>query len=286
MAAEKPDMEGKTILVTGANAGIGFATALGIAEQGAQVLMVCRSKERGAKARDMIEAETGNPSVHLLIADLSYQASIRSLAEEVKFRFDRLHALVNNAGIIPRRWTATQDGLELQFAVNHLAYFLLTNLLLDLLKAGAPARVVNLSSMVHSGAALDFEDLQSQKGKYNRRAVYGRTKLANILFTYELARKVENAGVTANALHPGIVTTNLLADIVGVPRKLKAVTGIASVGIEAGAKGSIYLATSSEVEGVSGKYFVRCKSVESSPASYDRDAASRLWQVSSELARL
>ena len=248
--------------------------------------MVCRSRERGTEARDLVEAKSGNRSVHLLIADLSSQASVRRLAEEVKARFDRLHALVNNAGVIPRRWTPTEDGLELQFAVNHLAYFLLTNLLLDLLKASAPARVVNVSSKLHANAALDFEDLQSRTGNYNRRAVYYRTKLANILFTYELARRLEGSGVTANTLHPGMVSTNLLADAVGVPRRLKTVTRIGSVDTKSGAKESVYLATSPEVEGVTGRYFVGARSVESSPASYGRDAASHLWQVSSELTGL
>ena len=286
MTAKQLDIEGKTALVTGANSGIGLATALGIAKQGARVLMVCRSWERGTEAKDMIEAESGNASVHLLIADLSSQASIRRLAEEVKARFDRLHVLVNNAGVIPRRWTPSEDGIELQFAVNHLAYFLLTNLLLELLKTSAPARVVNVSSKLHANAVLDFNDLQSRKGRYNRRACYYRTKLANILFTYELSRRIEGTGVTANTLHPGMVSTNLLADAVGVPRRLKAVTRIGSVDIKSGAKESVHLATSSEVEGVTGRYFVRGRSVESSLASYDRDTAPRLWRVSSELTGL
>ena len=173
----------------------------------------------------------------------------------------------------------------MQFAVNHLAYFHLTGLLMDLLKAKAPARVVNVSSQVHAGATIDFDDLQSER-QYGRTRVYGKTKLANILFTYELARRLEGTGVTVNCLHPGVVATNLLADAGGLPRKLKAVTRVAAVGMEAGARTSVHLASSEEVEGVSGKYFVKEQSVASSPESYDVDTARRLWDISCKMTGL
>ena len=249
-------MKDKTVLITGANAGIGLTTSVGLAKLGARVLMVSRDEGRGRKAHQLVKEKSGNSDVHLLIADLSVQDSIRNLAREVKEGFGELHVLLNNAAVIPRRREVTGDGFERQFAVNHLAYFLLTGLFIELLKANSPARIVNVSSQVHAGAMIAFEDLHSERG-YTRTKVYGRTKLANILFTHELARRLEGTGVTTNCLHPGIVATNLLADAGGLPRKLKAVTRIISVDAEAGARTSVYLASSEEVEGVSGRYFVK-----------------------------
>ena len=278
-------MNDKTVLITGANAGIGLTTSVGLAKLGARVLMVSRDEGRGRKAHQLVKEKSGNGNVHLLIADLSDQDSIRKLAREVKEGFGELHVLLNNAAVIPRRREVTGDGFETQFAVNHLAYFLLTGLLLDLLKANSPARIVNVSSQVHAGAVIDFEDLHSKRG-YTRTKVYGRTKLANILLTYELSRRLEGTGVTANCLHPGIVATNLLADAGGLPRKLKAVTRIISVDAESGARTSVYLASSDEVEGVSGRYFVRERAVESSGESYDKVTARRLWDVSCQMTGL
>ena len=278
-------MKDKTVLITGANAGIGLTTSVGLAKLGARVLMVSRDEGRGRKAHQLVKEKSGNGNVHLLIADLSDQDSIRKLAREVKEGFGELHVLLNNAAVIRRRREVTGDGFETQFAVNHLAYFLLTGLLLDLLKANSPARIVNVSSQVHAGAVIDFEDLHSERG-YTRTKVYGRTKLANILLTYELSRRLEGTGVTANCLHPGIVATNLLADAGGLPRKLKAVTRIISVDAESGARTSVYLASSEEVEGVSGRYFVRERAVESSGESYDEATARRLWDVSCQMTGL
>ena len=276
-------MNGKTCMVTGANAGIGRATALGLAKMGATVVMVCRSRERGEVALAEITRESGNSSVLLLLADLSSQTAIRNLAADFTAKYPSLHVLINNAGIIPKRRTVTEDGLETQFVVNHLAYFLLTNLLLDTLKASAPARIINVSSKVHERASLDFDDLQSERS-YHPTHVYAWTKLANVLFTYELARRLEATHVTANCLHPGAVATNLLADYMpSVPRFTMKMFGTSP---EKGAQTSLYLATSPEVEGVSGKYFVNRKSVPSSKASYDRTAARRLWEVSAKLTGL
>ena len=278
-------MKDKTVLITGANAGIGLETSVGLAKLGARVLMVSRDEGRGREALDIVKEKTGNYNIHLLIADLSDPSAIRNLARDVERDFGALHVLLNNAAVIPRRRELTKDGLEVQFAVNHLAYFHLTGLLLGLLKANAPARVVNVSSQVHAGATIEFDDLQSER-EYGRTRVYGKTKLANILFTYELARRLEGTGVTANCLHPGVVATNLLADAGGLPRKLKAVTRIAAVSMETGARTSVYLASSEEVEGVSGKYFVKEKAVPSSPESYDEEAARRLWDISCRMTGL
>lgn len=278
-------MKEKTVLITGANAGIGLATSIGLARLGARVLMVSRDEGRGRDALRIVKDKTGNDNVHLFIADLSEPSAIRALAENVEREVEALHVILNNAAVIPRRREVTEDGLEVQFAVNHLAYFHLTGLLLGILKADVPSRVVNVSSQVHMGATIDFEDLQSER-EYGRTRVYGKTKLANILFTYELARRLENTGVTVNCLHPGVVATNLLADAGGLPRKLKAVTRIAAVSMEAGARTSIYLASSEEVEGVTGRYFVKEKAVASSPESYDEDSARRLWDISCQMTGL
>ena len=285
MPEEAIDMRGKVCMVTGANAGIGRATALGLAKTGATVVMVCRNRDRGQEALARVQQESGNSLVRLLLADLSSQASIHRLATDFKALYPALHVLINNAGIIPRRRILTDDGLETQFAVNHLAYFLLTVLLLDVLKAGAPARIVNVSSQLHGRAPLDFDDLQSESG-YNRTLVYARTKLANVLHTYELARMLEGTGVTANCLHPGVVATNLLADATGLPRVIRFAARVVRASPEAGARTSLYLATSPEVEGVTGKYFARERAVPSSEASYDQPAARRLWRISEELTGL
>ena len=285
MPDEAADMRGKACMVTGANAGIGRATALGLARTGATVVMVCRNTDRGQEALAWVQQESGNSSVRLLLADLSSQASIHRLATDFKALYPALHVLINNAGIIPRRRILTEDGLETQFAVNHLAYFLLTALLLDVLKAGAPARIINVSSQLHGRAPLDFDDLQSERS-YNRVLVYARTKLANVLHSYELARMLEGTGVTANCLHPGVVATNLLADATGLPRAIRFAVRVVRASPEAGARTSLYLATSTEVEGVTGKYFARQRAVPSSKASYDQPAARRLWRISEELTGL
>lgn len=276
-------MTGKTCMVTGANAGIGKATALGLAKMGASVIMVCRNHERGEAAMAEINRESGNGAVSLLVADLSSQAAIRQLAADFQAQYPALHVLINNAGIITKKRILTEDRLETQFAVNHLAYFLLTNLLLDTLKASAPARIVNVSSQAHHRGSIDFDDLQSERS-YRRTHVYAWTKLANVLFTYELARRLEGTQVTANCLHPGVIATNLIGDF--MPRPLRFMTKIVGASPERGARAPLYLATSPAVEGVSGKYFVDQKAVPSSTASYDRTTASRLWQVSAELTGL
>jgi NAD(P)-dependent dehydrogenase (short-subunit alcohol dehydrogenase family) len=278
-------MAGRVCMITGVNSGIGKTTALGLAHTRATVVMVCRSQERGEAARAEIEQKSSNQRIYLLLADLASQAAIRRLAEDFKRQYSELHVLINNAGVIPRKRQVTVDGFETQFAVNHLAPFLLTNLLLDLLKSSAPARIVTVSSDMHRGATIDFDDLQSV-GSYRPVRAYSQTKLANVLFTYELARKLQETKVTANCLHPGMVATKLLADGIGIPRALRSSTKVIGSSPEKGAKTSIYLAASPEVEGVSGKYFVRQKATESSKISYDQSLARRLWKQSAHLTGL
>ena len=209
-------MSGRVCVVTGATRGIGRATAERLAELGATLVLVCRRLEEGeGVAREIASAQGGKPAL-VVTADLSSQRSVRDAAELIRAAHGQLHVLVNNAGLIPKQRETTVDGLEMQFAVNHLAYFLLTNLLLDRLVDGAPSRVVNVSSGAHQGGRLDFSDLQSER-RYDPVRVYGRTKLANVLFTYELARRLGDTGVTANCLHPGVVATKLMADYMNVP---------------------------------------------------------------------
>jgi len=275
---------GKTMLVTGATNGIGRVTARELARLGAQVTILSRNAEKCARVAEEIRKDTGNP-VEYLAADLSTLAGIMQAAETFKKRRRRLDVLVNNAGGIFIRRTITSDGLEMTFALNHVAYFLLTGLLLDVLKQSSPARVVNVASGMHMGAHLDFDDLQNEK-HYSGFRAYGRSKLANILFTYELARKLEGSGVTVNCVHPGYVNTGLSLNnglIFGVFAGLSA--RLFGRKPEEGARTSIYLAASPEVQGVTGKYFADCKPVSSSLESYDTTAATRLWHASLEICR-
>jgi NAD(P)-dependent dehydrogenase (short-subunit alcohol dehydrogenase family) len=274
------DMTGRICVVTGANRGIGRATAEGLARLGAKVILVCRSKTDGESVAQEIGVESSViPDV--VTADLSSQASIRQAAADLQGRYPRLHVLINNAGVIPRRREVTVDGLEMQLAVNHLAYFLLTNLLLQQLKAGAPSRIINVSSGAHTHTGIDFDDLQAERS-YDPKQVYSQSKLANILFTYELARRLQGAQVTANCLNPGVVATRMLADYMGAASEagLESTFGARP---EEGAETSIYLASSPEVEGVTGKYFERRQARRSSRESYDEAPARRLWEISERL---
>jgi NAD(P)-dependent dehydrogenase (short-subunit alcohol dehydrogenase family) len=277
-------MAGRVCVVTGATRGIGRATAEGLAHLGAPVVLVCRRKEDGdAVAREITAQSRAVPDV--VTADLSSQTSIRQAAGYLRGRYPRLHVLINNAGVIPRNREVTVDGLEMQFAVNHLAYFLLTNLLLPQLQAGAPSRIINVSSGAHTHATLDFDDLQSERG-YESKPVYSRSKLANILFTYELARRLTGTGVTANCLNPGVVATRMLADYMGIPLAGGALASTFGAKPEEGAETSIYLASSPEVESVTGMYFELKRPTASSRESHDEAAARRLWEVSERLAGL
>jgi NAD(P)-dependent dehydrogenase (short-subunit alcohol dehydrogenase family) len=275
-------MSGRVCVITGATRGIGRATAEGLVRLGATVVLIARRRDDGIRVSRELAGDAGSPDV--VVADLSSQASIRTAAQELRDRYPRLHVLINNAAVIPRNREITVDGLEMQFAVNHLAYFLLTSLLLTPLRAGIPSRVINVSSGAHSGARLDFDDLQSERG-YSATRAYGRTKLANILFTYELARRLRGTGVTANCLHPGVIDTQLLADFMGSPGTRSGGARSFGASAESGAESSIFLASSPDVERVTGKYFDDRRERRSSPESYDEAAARRLWSISEELTR-
>ncbi len=275
-------MVGKICLITGASSGIGQVTALELARMGATVVMLVRSRERGEAARQAIITQTGNQQVELLVADLASFASVRAAAQELRSRHQRLDLLLNNAGLYMGQRQLSSDGFEMTFAVNHLAHFLLTNLLLDLLKASGPSRVVHVSSDAHLGGSNRFDDVRAARGYSGFRA-YADSKLANVLFTYELARRLEGSGVTANALHPGAVRTNFAVETAGLFGVLFGLVRPLMLSPEQGARTSIYLASSPEVATVSGSYFVNCRPRKSSPNSYDRTAQSRLWALSEEL---
>jgi NAD(P)-dependent dehydrogenase (short-subunit alcohol dehydrogenase family) len=284
-------LEDRTCLVTGATSGIGTETALGLAREGARVLIVGRDAARGKATQESIASRSGNDRVELLLADLSSLAQIRELAREVKSRCDALHVLVNNAGVVHMRRQLTEDGLEATFAVNHLAYFALTLQLLDLLRASAPARIVNVASDAHRFGTLDWDDLQSER-RYgglplvSAMRVYGSSKLLNILFTRELARRLSHSGVTANCVHPGAVSTRLGTNNGSAGRIVTGLIRPFMLSPAEGAETSIHLATSPELAEVSGRYFARKREASCSRLARDDDAARRLWDESLRLAGL
>jgi NAD(P)-dependent dehydrogenase (short-subunit alcohol dehydrogenase family) len=281
-------MNGKICLVTGANSGIGKATALGLAKIGATVVMVCRDAAKGRAALAEIKQKSGNNSLDLLVADLSSQEAIRRLASEYKSKYHQLHVLVNNAGVYYTKRHVTVDGLEAMFAVNYLARFLLTNLLLDIIKSSAPARVINVAGAYHAKGKITFDDLQGEKDFDGQRANH-QSKLADVLFTYELARRLEGTGVTVNCLHPGMVATNLIDKDKDFPVFFKYLYKLSRPLLKSpdkGAETTLYLASSLEVEGITGRYFINKKISPSSPASHDPQLAQRLWAISEKLAKL
>lgn len=288
-------MRDRVCLITGATSGIGRIAARELARMGARVLAVSRDRERGEATVSALKAELraqagkGSPgSIDLLVADLSSQNAVRRLAYEVLDRIPQLHVLINNAGAIFRQRRLTVDGIEATLALNHLAPFLLTNLLLDLLKAGGRARIVNVASDAHRVVRMDFGNLQGERG-YNGVRAYSLSKLENILFTYELARRLAGragSGVTANCLHPGAVASGFWRDSAGLIKIFATLGRPFMLSPERAAGFVVHLAAGADVEGQSGKYFIKNKEGRSSAASYDEAAAARLWQVSSELAPL
>lgn len=280
------DMHGKVVLITGGNTGIGKATAIALARQGAQVVFTSRSREKGEAALAEIREASRRDDVTCMSLDLASLASVRSFAAEFLATHPRLDVLILNAGLMLVSRTDTVDGFEGTFGVNHLGHFALTGLLLARLKESAPARVVVVSSDAHRVArgGLDMDDLQSRKG-YSSFTVYGRSKLANLLFTLELADRLKGSGVTVNALHPGVVRTEFAGpdDVGKVFAAVWRVLGLFILNPEQGARTSVYLASSPEVEGVSGQYFARSKPKQPRRAALDREAARRLWQISEQL---
>ncbi|MHB0858783.1 MAG: SDR family oxidoreductase [Anaerolineae bacterium] len=278
-------MAGKVCVITGATSGIGAATARGLARLGATVVAIGRNPHRGAAVVHSIRRETGNRQVFLQLADLSSQRQVRILADALRAEYSRLDVLINNAGAFYFRRRESVDGIEMTFALNHLAGFLLTNLLLDRLVDSAPARIITVSSRSHRRARMHWEDPFLTHG-YNGLKAYGQSKLANVLFTYELARRLRGTDVTANAMHPGLVATRIATGRELPSRILRGAMNLFARSPEEGARTAIYLATSPDVAGVTGRYFVDEQPVDSSRSSYDNEAASRLWRLSAELTGL
>jgi NAD(P)-dependent dehydrogenase (short-subunit alcohol dehydrogenase family) len=277
-------MQGKVCLVTGATAGIGQVAATELCRRGARVIIVGRSSERCAATEALIRTAAGADRVDSLVADLSSLSEVGRLAGLVRDRYPRLDVLLNNAGAMFWKRSESADGIERTFALNHLSYFALTNLLLPLLKNSAPARIVSVASDAHKGCVINFDDIQL-KQKYSGWKAYKQSKLANIMFSYELAKRIEGSGVTANALHPGFVNTNFLQVFNDAPAGwlIRSLANIVALSPEKGARTSIYLASSPEVDGVSGRYFVKEKPVESSHQSQDQAPWERLWRLSVDM---
>ena len=279
-----PSMTGKTVLITGGTGGIGRAAAVGLASMGARVGITGRDRPRADAAAAAIARESGNPAIDVFVADMSSQAEVRRLADEVLAAYPRLDVLLNNVGGFWAHRHMTADGLEHTFALNHLAPFLLTNLLLERLKASAPARIVTVSSGAQSMGKIDFDDLMGEQ-KYSGSGAYNQSKLANVMFTYELARRLEGTGVTATALHPGLTSTAFSAEDPSMGLLVKVLRPFMKSPAR-GAETPIYLASSAEVEGVSGQYFANRKAKKSHDSSYDAATTARLWQVSADLVGL
>jgi NAD(P)-dependent dehydrogenase (short-subunit alcohol dehydrogenase family) len=284
--ADGDRMDGRVVVITGGNAGIGKEAAVGLADRGAHVIITSRDAARGAAAVEDVRSRAKGGTVEVMALDLASFASIRAFAADLLERTDRLDVLLNNAGLVNGRRTETEDGFETTFGVNHLGHFVLTSLLIDRLRESAPSRIVNVSSHAHKSArrGLDFDDLQAER-RYRPFAVYGRTKLANIYFTQELARRLDRTGVTANALHPGFVGSRFGRDgdlswigTIGMP--LARPFAISS---ERGARTSVWLSSAPEVATTTGGYFYKCSPSKPSRVARDDEAARRLWAASEDL---
>lgn len=274
-------IRGKTCMITGATSGIGRASAIELGKMGAKLVIVCRNRERGEELLDEI-LRAGNPDFDLMVADLDSQAQIRKLAADFLATGKPLHVLMNNAGVFNMKRRTTSDGIEEVFAVNHLAYFLLTLLLLDRIKASAPARIINITSDLHQRATMKFDDLGGERS-YGGWSSYSQSKLGNVLFTYELARRLDGTGVAVNCVHPGAVATNLARNNGGLAAAAWKLIGAFMKSPEDGARTQIYLASSPQVEGATGKYFIDSKEARSSAESHDANVARRLWDLSAKM---
>jgi len=279
---QQDSMKGKIVLITGATSGIGRETALGLSKKGATLVLVGRSREKLDRTVSEIASQTGNRQLDSLVCDLTSMESVRRLAADFRAKYRRLDVLINNAGEIVSERRTTVDGYEYTLALDHLSHFLLTMLLMDIIKASAPSRIINVSSSAHMFGHIDFDDLMGEK-KYKAMRAYGQAKLANLLFTYELARRLAGTGVTANALHPGVVRTNFGIGLKGRWRIITCISRPFNINAGKGAETSIYLASSQEVAGTSGKYFAKKKEKRSSKESYDESVAKRLWNESAGL---
>lgn len=274
MTGKNQSLQGKTVLITGATDGIGKETAVQLAAMGARTIIHGRDPEKAARVKEEIILAAGNHNVEYAVADLQVMANVRSLAADINSRVDHLDVLINNAGTYQQTYQETPDGYEMNFAVNHLAPFLFTHLLLDLIKHSAPARIITVSSSAHKSARVDLENLNSEK-KFHGWGAYCVSKLGNLLFTFALARRLEGSGVTSNALHPGTIDTKMLAKL-----------GLAGKPVERGAETPVYLASSPEVTGVSGEYFRNKRIAEPSEAARDQDLQEKFWQISAKMVGL
>ena len=275
-------MENRIVLITGATSGIGKETARALVQKGFQVIVVGRNQAKLERTVREFEGISQDVSIDALLCDLSSHESIRQFSQDVHAKYDHIDVLINNAGLIIAPRQTTVDGLEYTFALNHLGYFLLTGLLLDLLKTGISGRIINVSSRAHQGGHIHFDDLMLEK-RYSAMKAYSQSKLANVLFTYELGRKLKGTGITVNCLHPGAVRSNFGMELPGLMKVIILIARPFLISSRKGAITPIYLASSPEVEDVTGKYFVKKHVVQSSPESYDEDIARRLWEVSEEL---
>jgi retinol dehydrogenase 14 len=290
------DLTGRRVVVTGANSGIGLEVCVRLAQMGAHVTMVARDRAKASAARAEVETRAGRalgassrrrvPTPDVLLCDMASQSSVRALADEIRRTHARLDILINNAGSVSPTRQLTSDGIERTFAVNHLGYFLLTALLLDLIVQSAPARIVNVSSVGHRSGTMNFDDLHFEKESYFIMKAYARSKLANVLFTRELARRLRGRGVTVNCLHPGAVSTNIWSHAMWWARPVLAVAKLFMLTPQQGGERIVYLATSPDVEGKTGGYYERNRLVDPSPLAQDDDLAAKLWSVSATLVGL
>ncbi len=273
-------MKNKTAVITGGNDGIGYQTSLELARRGAHVIIVCRNEQKAKNAVQQIKSATGNEHIRYVLADLANQQSIRKAAAEIRSKVDVLDVLINNAGGTFGSFELTADGLEKTIATNHFAYFLLTGLLLDLVKKSPYARIVNVSSGSHYNGKIDFESFTKNNG-YNVLKAYAQSKIANVLFTFELAERLKKTQVTVNCLHPGFVKTRIGSKSGHFAASLWILlTKISGMSLEQGAATSVYLATSPEVQGITGKYFTKCKAKEPKADACDAALRKKLWEVS------
>lgn len=275
----------RVCVVTGASGGIGKQVALGLAKAGARAVIVSHSKARAEAAVHEIVHTSLNPHVDLVVADLSTHEGVRTAASEIDRRYGQLHVLVNNAGLLVGKRTLTPENLDLTFALNHLAYFHLTSLLLDKIKASAPARIINTSSMAHAWGRMEWDNLQGER-KYSQWRRYGTSKLENLLFTFELSRRLAGTGVTANGVHPGFVRSHFASTASPLMRAAVRAGMLGAISVEKGAATTLWAATAPELSGVTGMYFARSAIAEPSAAARDESAQARLWELSAHLAGL
>jgi NAD(P)-dependent dehydrogenase (short-subunit alcohol dehydrogenase family) len=278
-------MNNKLCVITGANSGIGFETTKALAKQGAYIVMVCRNEDKAEAARQQIIDETSNPGIEIVLCDFAIQSEIRTAAEHIKKNYEKIDVLINNHGFVAAEREETVDGLEKTFAVNHIGYFLFTNLLLDHIKASDYARIVSVASEAHKTGEFDPENIQLAEG-FSPMKAYGNSKLFNILFTKELAHRLTDTHVTANCLHPGVVASNFAQSGSWIMKTLFTIGKLFMVSPKKGAETSIYLATSDEVEKVNGAYFKNKKATTPSKTARDAGAASELWKMSEKLCGL